>query len=192
MFAQILNVIMRILFLLSFVALFSSCTEKKTLIIDNPTRKPIEVKFEEGLERTVAAKSQERIIITQPSTTVYLNGDKVGDVTFDSESEYLLNPTLSNYYIEEVAYGGSMHSKPKGNKNDIVETEIKFDDIPYNGFVRKDNSLLIANVWKYGVDDDLPSFKEDQSPSVKRKIYREIDFERRAKKLYFDALRANQ
>ena len=192
MFAQILNVIMRILLLLSFVALFSSCTEKKTLIIDNPTRKPIEVKFEEGLERIVAAKSQERIVITQPSTTVYLNGEKVGDVTFDSESEYMLNPTLSNYYIEEVAYGGSMYSKPKGNKNDVVETELKFDDIPYKGYVRKDNNLLIANVWKYGVDDDLPSIKEDQTPSVKRKIYREIDFERRAKKLYFDALRAKQ
>ncbi len=192
MFAQILNHIMRILLLISFLAVLSSCTKKKTLVIDNPTRKSIEVKFEEGLERTVAAKSQERIVITQPSTTVYLNGEKVGDITFDSDSEYLLNPTLSTYYIEEVAYGGSTHSVPKGNKNDIVETELKFDEIPYKGYVRKDNSLLLANVWKYGVDDDLPSFKEDQSPSVKRKIYREIDFERRAKKLYFDALRAAQ
>lgn len=192
MFAQIFNIIMRILLLLSIVALFSSCSEKKTLVIDNPTRKPIEVKFEEGLERTVAAKSQERIVITKPSSTVYLNGEKVGEITFDSDNEYILNPTLSNYYIEEIAYGGSIHSSPKGNKNDITEQEIKFDDIPYKGYVRKDNSLLIANVWKYGVDDDLPSVKQDQSPSIKRKIYREIDFERHAKKLYFDALRAAQ
>jgi len=117
---------MRIFTLLAFIALFSSCTQKKTLIIDNPTRKPIEVKFEEGLERTVAAKGQERIVITQASTTVYLN-----------------------------------------------------DDIPFTGYVRKDNSLLITKVWEYGVDNDLPSTKKkDQTPSIKRKIYREIDFER--------------
>jgi len=184
---------MRIFTLLAFIALFSSCTQKKTLIIDNPTRKPIEVKFEEGLERTVAAKGQERIVITQASTTVYLNGEKVGDITFDSDKEYLLNPTKANYYIEEVAYGGSMHSTPKGNKNDIIETKLMFDDIPFTGYVRKDNSLLITKVWEYGVDNDLPSTKKkDQTPSIKRKIYREIDFERHAKKLYYDALRAAQ
>ncbi len=183
---------MRIFTLLAFIALLSSCTQKKTLIIDNPTRKPIEVKFEEGHERTVAAKSQERIVITQASTTVYLNGEKVGDVTFDSEDEYLLNPTLSNYYIEEVAYGGGMHSTAKGTKNDIVQTKLMFDDIPFEGYVRKDNSLLITNVWKYGVDDDLPSLKDNQTPSVKRKLYREVDFERHAKKLYYDALREAQ
>ena len=39
----------------------------------------------------------------------------------------------------------------------------------------------------------LPSTKKkDQTPSIKRKIYREIDFERHAKKLYYDALRAAQ
>lgn len=183
---------MRILFILSAVILCFSCTEKKTLTIDNPTRKEIQVKFEEGLERSVPAKSQERIIITKPSTTVYLNGEKVGDITFDGDDEYILNPTLSNYYIEEVAYGGGMHSKPKGNKNDITEQTLKFDDIPYTGYVRKDNSLLIAKVWKYGVDNELPLAKEGQSPSIKRKIYREIDFERYAKKTYFDALRAKQ
>ena len=183
---------MRIFTLLAFIALFSSCTQKKTLIIDNPTRKAIEVKFEEGLARTIAAKGQERIVITQASTTIYLNGEKVGDITFDNEDEYLLNPTLANYYVEENAYGGSMHSSPKGNKNDIIEQELKFDDVPFMGYVRKDNSLIIAKVWKYGVDDELPSVKENQTPSIKRKIYREIDFERHAKKLYYDALRAAQ
>lgn len=183
---------MRILIFIAFIALFSSCTQNKTLIIDNPTRKAIEVSFEEGLKRTVGAKSQERIVITQASTTVYLNGNKVGDITFDSAKEYLLNPTLSNYYIEEVAYGGGMHSTPKGTKNDIVETKLKFDDITFKGFVRKDKSLLIANSWKYGIDDDLPSIKENQTPSLKRKIYREVDFERYAKKLHYDALRAAQ
>ncbi len=180
---------MRILTLLAFIALFSSCTQKKTLIIDNPTRKAIEVSFEEGFTRTVNAKSQERIVITQSSTTVYLNGNKVGDITFDSDSEYLLNPTLANYYIEEVAYGGGIHSTPKGTKNDILETQLKFDDIPFKGFVRKDKSLLITNVWKYGIDDDLPSQNDSQSPSIRRKIYREVEFERYAKKLYYDALR---
>ena len=183
---------MRILTLLAFVALFSSCTQKKTLLIDNPTRKPIEVKFEEGLERTIAAKSQERIVITQSSTTVYLNGQKVGDISFDNENEYLLNPTLADYYIEEVVYGGSMHSTPKGTKNDITEKQFKFDDVPFKGYVRKDNSLLIANVWKYGVDDELPLVKGVKTPSIKRKIYRETDFVRHAKKMYFDALRATQ
>jgi len=183
---------MRIFTLLAFIALFSSCTQKKTLIIDNPTRQAIKVSFEEGLERTIAAKSQERIVITQSATTVYLNGEKVGDVTFDGEKEYLLNPTQANYYIEEVTYGGGIHSTPKGNKNDITEQRLKFDDIEYKGYVRKDNSLLITNVWKYGVDDDLPTASGDQSPSVKRKIYREIDFERRARKMHFDALRAAQ
>lgn len=186
---KFLFIIMRILIILSFIALFSSCTEKKTLIIDNPTRKAIEVSFEEGLKRSIPAKSQERIVITQSSTTVYLNEKKVGDITFDSNKEYLLNPTLTNYYIEEVAYGGGMHSKPQGAKNDIVETSFTFDDIPFKGYVLKDNSLLISKIWKYGVEDDLPSSKENQTPSVKRKIYREIDFERRAKKLYYDALR---
>ena len=184
--------IMRILTLLAFIALFSSCTQKKTLIIDNPTRKVIEVSFEEGLKRTIEAKGQERIVITQPTTTVYLNGNKVGDITFDSDNEYLLNPTLTNYYIEEVTYGGSMHSTPKGTKNDIVETQLQFDDVPFTGYVRKDNSLLISKMWKYGVDDDLPSPKRNKTPSIKRKIYREIDFERHAKKLYYDALRAAQ
>ena len=183
---------MRILTLLAFIALFSSCTQKKTLIIDNPTRKAIEVSFEEGFTRTIEPKSQERIVITQSTTTVYLNGEKVGDISFDGDKEYLLNPTLTNYYIEEVVYGGSMHSTPKGNKNDILETQLKFDDVPFKGYVRKDNSLLIANVWKYGIDDDLPLVKENQTPSIKRKIYREVDFLRHAKKLYFDALRAAQ
>lgn len=183
---------MRIITLLAFIALFSSCTQKKTLIIDNPTRKTIEVSFEEGLKRSIEPKSQERIVITQSTTTVYLNGKKVGDITFDSDNEYLLNPTLTNYYIEEVAYGGSMHSTPKGTKNDILETQLKFDDVPFKGYVRKDKSLLIANVWRYGIDDDLPLIKENQTPSIKRKIYREVDFERHAKKLYYDALRAAQ
>lgn len=183
------NIIMRILTLLIFTALISSCTQKKTLIIDNPSRKAIEVSFEEGLERTVDAKGQERIVITQASTTVYLNGDKVGDITFGDDDEYLLNPTLSNYYIEQVAYGGGMHPAPKGTEKDITEIKLEFDDIPFKGYVKKDNNLLIANNWKYGVDDDLPSMKKSQTPSVKRKLYREVDFERHAKKLYYDALR---
>ncbi|HAV29658.1 MAG TPA: hypothetical protein DCW93_06990 [Saprospirales bacterium] len=183
---------MRILTLLAFIALFPSCTQKKTLIIDNPTRKAIEVSFEEGFKRAIEPKSQARIVITQSTTTVYLNGDKVGDISFDGDKEYLLNPTLTNYYIEEVVYGGSMHSTPSGTKNDILETQLMFDGVPFEGYVRKDNSLLIADVWRYGIDDDLPLVKENQTPSIKRKIYREVDFQRHAKKLYYDALRAAQ
>ena len=79
---------MRILSLLTFIALFPSCTHKKTLIIDNPTRKAIEVSFEEGFKRAIEPKSQARIVITQSTTTVYLNGDKVGDISFDDNKEY--------------------------------------------------------------------------------------------------------
>ena len=85
-----------------------------------------------------------------------------------------------------------MHSTPSGTKNDIQKIQLMFDGVPFEGYVRKDNSLLIADVWRYGIDDDLPLVKENQTPSIKRKIYREVDFQRHAKKLYYDALRAAQ
>ena len=190
---------MRLLSLLLVVSTLYSCSNGKTVYIDNPTRDTLHVSFTEGLERIVAPKSSDRVVISSGKTTVFLNGKSVGDITFGGGNSFLLNPLKLNYYIEEVdadafEYSNEqvvklLEAKKRMDAGQSVGDIITFEDIPYVGKGFKTNDLLINKDWNFELEDKLPSSPNSNTIGGTNKIYREADFRRHVKKLYFKYLR---
>ncbi|HLO54314.1 MAG TPA: hypothetical protein VK169_08505 [Saprospiraceae bacterium] len=177
-----------VVFVFIFIIVLSSCgSDKRTVIIDNPTPKGINIKFKNGFTTSVEAWGQEKIIFSNDSATVYIADTLVGDFILGKQDEYILNPTRQYYYIEEVAYGSDLRDAQKNipeglRKEDSTAFKMNFvmvDTLLYIGYVKKVNDLLIPKKWDYGISDQLPEqleLPEFTAYATKIKIFREYDF----------------
>jgi len=168
-------------------ALLSCGSDKRTVIIDNPTPKGLNIKFKNGYTTSVEPWGQEKIIFSNDSATVYIADTLVGDFILGKEDEYILNPTRQYYYIEEVAYGSDLRDAQSlvPEKLRQIDTSaikmniIMVDTLMYMGYVKKTNDLLIPRKWDYSVLEQLPAQIElpaNSAGATKRKIFREYEF----------------
>lgn len=177
-----------VVFVFILIIVLSSCgSDKRTVIIDNPTPKGINIKFKNGFTTSVEAWGQEKIIFSNDSATVYIADTLVGDFILGKQDEYILNPTRQYYYIEEVAYGSDLRDAQKNipeglRQEDSTAFKMNFvmvDTLLYIGYVKKVNDLLIPKKWDYGISDQLPEqleLPESTAYATKIKIFREYDF----------------
>lgn len=168
--------------------------------VDNPTNESIEVKFDDGDVHTIKRYDNKKIPIPSGKSEVFVNGNSVGEINF-TKGEYLLNPTLSKYYIEEAMYGednSALHQSMLDKQGINISlspyayeiTILRFGEVLYMGHAKVDSSVLIRNNWSYGVRDRLPhQIKTSGTYGLRRKIYREEYFIEHAEKLYKEALK---
>ncbi len=189
---------MKHLLLFSFLIILSSCSSN-TIEIDNPTDQIIKVTLGDRPMISVPAHGSRTTSISESIIEVLVDGEPTGQIDLNHGDKFMLNPSYSKYYIEESAYGrddralaAKFLSSVEGldkNPDDIGMNIFEFDGKPYIGYAKVDSSLLIKNIWHYGVKDLLPKQVQTSSGSVlKRKIYREEYFIEHARKLYNEAM----
>lgn len=180
-----------ILPILFICILLSSCIENDIFVfVDNPTIEEIKVSFDNGYSTYIDPYQQKLLTFPPGSYSVSLNGGTQNSFTIEPDSEYLLNPTGGDYYIEEVGYGelGTVGNRifkennpsQKENLKDLIPLQsVKVDSLEYTGYVHKTQDLAIKKTWKYGIWDKLPkSIKVSLNsiPGTKTKIFRKSQF----------------
>jgi len=195
-----LNQTMKHLLLFSFLIILSSCSSN-TIEIDNPTDKSIEVTLGDNPPIKIKAFGNVKSKVSDNVMMVNLDGKSVGQIKLQHGVKYLLNPTLSVYYIEEVVYSKegtlpiSVWSKGLGkgerkNPDEIEFSIFKFDEAIYAGDAKVDSSLLIKNIWNFGVREILPKqVRTNVNTEERIKIYREEYFAEHAKRIFKDAMK---
>lgn len=158
---------------LSFVVcisfIFYRYLEYNKIIIDNPSLKEIKVKIDSNDELVLAPKSLKTIRLFPWEHEVFLNWKSVWkfkkekfDISnwiFSKNKKWILNPTKSNYFIEEIYFWEA----PWNSSNNVIET----------------SELFILNDFDYWLEEDLPkevSLKDLEKFTTKTKIYRNTKY----------------
>lgn len=189
---------MRYLVFFGFLLSLAACSSRN-LEIDNPTNKAISVSFGEGEAMEIKRYGNKQIQVKSGLVEVFVDGNSIGEHDFSQKGDYLLNPTLSKYYIEEALYGDDQSAIQQKLLKDqgidlspyTYETQFfVFGEVIYIGNAKLDSSFMIKDNWQYGVQSDLPSqIKTTGSSKLVRKIYREEYFIEHAEKLFKEAMR---
>lgn len=174
------------LFILLFAVILSSCgNPKKSVVVDNPTNKSISLTFSNGYSTTIGPYGSEQIDFKTDTSTVYANDTLVGLIQFGKKSDYILNPTRSNYYIEEIAYGQELEEQRKLrgiSPEDSTKIQMNFlmvDTLIYIGYVKEVNDLLIEKIWDFGLDESVPEqieMSKYSNGTSKIKVFRKNHF----------------
>lgn len=168
-------------FLPCFLLILSLCLvrcspEVKTLQIDNPSYETFEIKFQGNKKILIPPNSKDEIIIPFEKQKVEINGDEF-EIDLDNQKDYLLNPSLATYYIEEIYYFVS----PKMEKEYFEEHYNPKSDV--EGFeidaeiTKIENVLLIEKNWFFDLDaDPSEGMRTNNDGMVKmKKIHRAED-----------------
>jgi len=159
--------------------------DQTQVLLDNPTNAPISFSIN---EEQITLESQQTI-------TKYLDAgynqfaieNDTQKIFLKREGNYLLNPTFSTYYYEEILYGDSHRNEasPKDFKR-IPLNFVTVEGVPILGPYKKENQLLIQN-WNLGPRTAIPSFITVEGGIKKEqvKLFRYSDFKKRASKNSF-------
>ena len=142
-----------ILFFCGF-CMITSCKETvKEVTIDNPSDTPVVVKFENMDPVRIPALGKVSTAVTFGKQMIQVDDQEPVEVFLDEEFDYLINPTLSQYYIENVlyiiaGYGRKNYEKDYGTsrKSMIGRIEVEGD------FEKIEPALLIRKRWLFDLD----------------------------------------
>lgn len=163
-----------ILSILSLV-LFSSCSNKVDLAIDNPTDREVEITVD-TLRVMIPPKEVVWVEMGPGEHQLTLENDSIIKYNF-VEPVYMINASLSEYLVMDQYYG------PPAFQNSYASTlpnkEVTFLGIPMEGNYDVLKDVINKVTWDYGPRESLPEMVEvdaDESYTTMVKVYDSYEF----------------
>lgn len=161
-----------------FIFSFLACNSKpKEILVDNPTEKSISIKFDQSEKIIILPGEMKTISLIFGKEKLVVNDDKEYEIILDSNKEYLLNPGLETYYIENIIYGSEKGIKQYYKNYGVKKFQI--DSFIIEGEYEEIKSkLLIEKNWTFSFNE-TPFNKVKQVSSDEyfkvRKLHRGAD-----------------
>lgn len=139
---------------ITLVLFLSSCGSPiKSVVIDNPSKDPLTLTFNDAQTVKLAPWEEKTVDITYGNTSIAIDGESPVQVELDPDQAYMINPRMATYYIQDIAYifsnqGSENYQRRYGNPTSEVE------GLMVNGIFEKRDGLIIPKTWTYGVNDD--------------------------------------
>jgi len=136
--------------------ILTSCKkEKGKIIIDNPSDNVVKIKLAQLEEFKLEPYTKVEKEIEFGKQNILINNKTSYEINLEGGIEYVLNPTLSPYYIENRPYfiserGVDSYLRDYGSN---ISTEIGLYKLP-GDFTILDSILLIRKQWDFGLDED--------------------------------------
>ncbi len=124
---------------------------------------------------------------------ISINDTSTVKTNLDAKYDYILNPTKSTYYVQNILY--AINNKGFDNyKNDYGEPESMIKGMKVNGvFELKANKVALRKDWKFGLDE-LPKEQLNTKKAnltgyyIVRKLHREKDLLNELRESMFNSL----
>lgn len=136
-------------YLFLFILTISACSAPVVIDVDNPTDSEVHVVIDRKKSVVLRAKSNKKIQIESGTRKVSVNGGKPISITLKKNTEYLLNPTNSDYYIETIRYSASDEDAVDSS---LDSTTSIIGSLEVYGQYEKVNQFLIPKAWHFGVN----------------------------------------
>ena len=163
---------------LIFIVGLSACNSKpKEILVDNPTEKSISIKFDQTEKIIILPGEMKTISLIFGKENLIVNDDKKYEIILDSNKDYLLNPGLETYYIENIIYGSEKGLKQYYKSYGVKKFQI--DSFIIEGEYEEIKSkLLIEKNWTFSFNetpfDKVKQVSTDEYFKV-RKLHRGTD-----------------
>lgn len=120
--------ILPILFIL--ITLFSCNQITKPVVVDNSSDKDLLIVLDS--KDTIKLKKNEKneVPIQFGNRKISVNGEELGEIKLESNNEYILNPTKSNYYKKTILFfssGEAQKNHEKYSHDTIMINGIEFE-----------------------------------------------------------------
>jgi len=165
-----------------FIFSLSACNSKpKEILVDNPTEKSISIKFDQT-ENIIILPGEKKIIsLNFGKENLVVNGDKKYELTLDTNKDYLLNPGLETYYIENIIYGTAVGKKQYERNYGVQKSDIG-EFIIEGEFEEIKSKILIEKSWSFSFDEKasnrVKKISNDEYFKV-RKLHRGTDLRKK-------------
>lgn len=175
-----MTTINRFLFLALIVGFVSCSSPTKEVCIDNPTDSDITIHFDVDEPIQIDAKGKKCIPLKFGKRTLHFN-DTQTSLLLEGERDYIINPTKSTYYIQNIPYVISGKGQENYN-NDYGSPTSEIGAIIINGdYEEIKDKILIAKNWTFGLDEEASASARIQNPKngyyIVRKIHRGTDIQ---------------
>jgi len=124
------------------------------VIIDNPSDKEYKLEFKKQPAINVPPNSKFPAQVKFGKNTISINDQEPITIQLDKDKEYIINPSLAQYYIEDVVYTVSSRGQ-KRYEEDYGVMKTKIGAFELNGnFQKIEPTLLIEKHWLFDLDSD--------------------------------------
>ena len=132
----------------------SSCSQPvKDVIIDNPTEEEIKIQLDGSDEITIPAGEKVIVPVKFGKQNLVINGSEAVEINLDKKLDYVMNPTQSQYYIENMVYTTSNRGR-KQYFEDYGRMTSKVGAWEIEGDYEKIKpDYLIQKSWVFGLDE---------------------------------------
>lgn len=173
--------------LLGSLSFFSCEVPSKTITIDNPSAEKLVVVLD-GIETIeVLAGEAKRVLTKFGKREISVNGGEAQAIQLKPDLDYLLNPTQSTYYVENIYYFFSKSARESHLRYNKTKDTIQVGGMVLNGeFRRIKNQILIPKAWTFGPTEmpkqavQVQKRNASQDYHMTQKLYREQDLVVRA------------
>ncbi|MEO0338703.1 MAG: hypothetical protein AAF242_05765 [Bacteroidota bacterium] len=139
--------------LIGMFVLFACQPVSKTITIDNPSQEKITIVLDDNETIELAAQEAKRVMTKFGKRDISINGGETETIHLKADSDYLLNPTKSTYFVENIYYFFSQSARESHMRYN--KDTIHIGNVALNGeFRRIENQLLIPKAWTFGPTED--------------------------------------